>query len=514
MCSIAGVFWAGAGNPAVHRLEQQVENALRVLVRRGPDESSVLSVSDRCVMGGNRLVIRGGIGTGTMPFRDDRTAAFFNGEIYNFARWQPEAVSDGEAIIPAYRELGLACFGELDGEFAISLWDADTGSLILARDHFGTKPLYLSYDGKRLLWASSPSAINQIEPHAFCYALKSSAHHLMQTAQEPYTSFKGIWLLPPGHILVANAAGVHVYAFHSWADAPGNSTDTSEAFVALERTLRQRLDYDGMLGIPLSGGIDSGIIAFMADRLHIPYHVFSVVETSGRPTAEAPFILERLKRLKPAAVTLLSCNRAEYERALAEMYQPDYYSCEFFDPGAIPMHTVMHAMRDAGVRVVVEGSGGDELFHGYSFRNEFAPVPGWPRPWRAIRSFYSMYTTLLAWTAKTDRAGGHFSIESRHPFQSVPLARAAMRLLPTESLKWPLRRYLLEQLDYGTPTEADVSLKFGFTLEHEEKTKIVADMQRAWCSANGLARLPNETPLGFPFDIGLPLPEATRSDLG
>jgi asparagine synthetase B (glutamine-hydrolysing) len=330
----------------------------------------------------------------------------------------------------------------------------------------------------------------------------------MQAPQEPYTSFSGIWMLPPGHVLIANRAGVKVHAYHLWGEATADATDPTEAFAALEKSLHQRMDYKGVIGIPLSGGIDSGIIAFTADRLGIPYHLFSVVEAGGKPTPEAPFIFERLKRLRPTNVTLLSCNEPEYALALNEIFRPDYYSCEYFDPGAIPMHTVVRAMHQAGIRVALEGSGGDELFHGYAFRSDFAPIPEWPTPWRRVWGFYSFFTTLLAWTAKMDRAGAHFSIEARHPFQSVPLAQAAMQLRPATILKWPLRRYLLERLDYGPPTEADLSLKFGFTLEHLEKSKMVSDMQRAWCGANGLSSLPVQSPRPFPFKIGLPLLQA------
>jgi asparagine synthase (glutamine-hydrolysing) len=489
-------------------MHEKVRSALELLHARGPDQSNFQTLSERCTMGGNRLIIRGKPGAGDMPFQLGQRMAWYNGEIYNYGRWLAEGVSDGEAILPAYQELGPECFAQFEGEFAISIWDDATETVVLARDQFGAKPLYFSYDGESLLWASSASAINRMQAHPFCASFKSSAHHLMQSPQEPYTSFSGIWMLPPGHVMIVSRTGVNVYAYHLWAEATAASTDPTEAFAALEKSLHQRMDYGGVIGIPMSGGIDSGIIAFTADRLGIPYHLFSVVEAGGRPTPEAPFIFERLKRLRPTNVTLLSCNEPEYALALDEIYQADYYSCEYFDPGAIPMHTVVRAMHQAGIRVALEGSGGDELFHGYSFRRDFAPIPGWPTPWRTVWGFYSIFTTLLAWTAKMDRAGAHFSIEARHPFQSVPLALAAMRLRPTSLLKWPLRRYLLERLEYGAPTQADLALKFGFTLEHLEKSKMVSDMQRAWCVANGLSSLPRESPRTFPFKIGLPLPQA------
>jgi asparagine synthase (glutamine-hydrolysing) len=512
MCSIAGTLYLSDRSlPPLADLESRVAGALGVMHRRGPDESSTAAVSRRCVMGGNRLIIRGGVGLGSMPFRSRGGLAFYNGEIYNYRRWQPDAPSDGCVVLPAYEEYGLDCFARFEGEFAVAIWDDRNGTLILGRDPFGSKPLYFSHDGHRISWASSPSAIARMEPHGFCAAVKSSVHDFTQSPQEPYTSYRGIWQLPPGHVLVARGSDVGVYAYHRWKEARADGTDPQEVFEALDRSLRQRLDHEGVLGIPMSGGIDSGIIAFMADRLGVRYHLFSVVETLGRPTAEAPYIHERLKRLRrPHDVTLLSCDGEAYERALEEIYAPDYYGCEYFDPGAIPMHTVVAAMHRAGIRVAVEGSGGDELFHGYEFRGEFGPVPEWPAPWRKVPYFYSMFTTLLSWTAKTDRAGGHFSIETRFPFQSVGLALAGMRLAPSPVLKWPLRRFLLEKLDYGPATDADRSAKFGFTLEHTEKRKVVEAMQRAWCRANGLRQLPREPASPFPFVVGRRLAEIGR----
>jgi asparagine synthase (glutamine-hydrolysing) len=438
-----------------------------------------------------------------MPFVNGEHRAYFNGEIYNFHELTPDAHSDGEAILPAYAQWGSDCFKQFDGEFAISIWNGDTSTLLLARDATGAKPLYFSINRERVLWASSASAINRMEPHPFCSDTRSSVYKQTLSVQEPYTSFSGIWLLPPGHFLEVSKYGARLQAYNSWEDASMDRTDVDTLFDVLRQSLESRLSYAGTIGIPLSAGIDSGIIAFTADKLGVPYQVFSVVEMFGEATEESCFIEERIGRLKNATgVTRLACNEREYLDALSTIYSPDYYDSAKFDGGSIPMHTVFQAMHREGIRVAIDGTGGDELFHGYRFRDKFKAVNGWPNPWSKTECFHSLFTSMLDYTAKSDRAGSHFSIETRYPFQSASLVRESFKLRPSEILKWPLRRFLLEQLSYGKATPVDVSGKYGFSLKHRKQRLIVRDMQLAWCRANGLDSLPTAVPAPFPFQIG------------
>ena len=503
MCSIAGAFWFDPKVARSRNAEEMVSSALEVLARRGPDDSSVDAVAQNCVMGGNRLIIRGSATQGRMPFVDGERRAYYNGEIYNFRELTPDSHSDGEAILPAYARWGHDCFKQFDGEFAISVWNGETSTLLLARDHTGTKPLYFSLNPERILWASSASAINRMEPHPFCGDTRSSVYKKTLSVQEPYTSFSGIWLLPPGHYLEVSRHGARLHAYNCWEDASMDRTDVDTLFEILKRSLESRLDYAGVIGIPMSAGIDSGIIAFTADKLGVPYHVFSVVEMFGQPTDEADHIEERIGRLKNVTgVTRLACNEAEYVDALSTIYSPDYYDSAKFDGGSIPMHTVFRAMQREGIRVAIDGTGGDELFHGYRFRDKFKPVNGWPNPWSKTDYFHSLFTSMLDYTAKSDRAGSHFSIEARYPFQSAALVRESFKLRASPILKWPLRQFLLEELPYGEPTSADISGKYGFWLQHRKQRLTVRDMESAWCRANGLDSLPTALPAPFPFQIG------------
>lgn len=504
MCSIAGVYWFNKANsPKDDGLYKMTEQALSVLVNRGPDESSLATVSENCVLAGNRLAIRGGINRGSMPFRHNGNVLFYNGEIYNYKKWNSKAVSDGEVLLPLYEDKKHNAFVELDGEFAISLWDNKEGALYLVRDFFGTKPLYFSLNKDRLLWASSASAINAMEKHSFCSAVKGPTYKHALDVQEPYTSFNGVWLVPPGHFLKVDKGGAKLFCYNLWPEYGGNTIDTKECFEALSESLKTRVDFDGVVGIPMSGGIDSGIIAFMADKLKIRYQIFSLVEIFGKKTEETDVILDRVSRLKNCEkVTLIKFGEEEYRKALSEIFLKDYYDSERFGGGDLLMHAVFDAMHKEKIRVAIDGSGGDELFHGYKFHDDFKSVHGWPKNWKNTNYFYSLYTTLLDYTSKSDRAGAHFSIEARYPYQNVKLMHASLKLKFSDVLKWPLRKFLLENVDYGIPTDIDRYGKYGFSVKNKDINEVISDMQLAWCKSNGLTTLSRKSPLKFPFRMG------------
>lgn len=167
------------------------------------------------------------------------------------------------------------------------------------------------------------------------------------------------------------------------------------------------------------------------------------------------------------------------------------------------MHTVFNAMNKADIRVAIDGSGGDELFHGYNFREDFKPVNGWPRPWRNSNYYYSLFTTLLDYTSKSDRAGSYFSIESRYPYQNLKLMNVASKLRRTNVLKWPLREFLLKRVEYGFPLDIDIHGKFGFSIKNKNKELMIHDMREAWRKANGLDIMPTLAPQKFPFAMGI-----------
>jgi len=504
MCSIAGIYYFDGFEANIDNTSELVMDALNVLKNRGPDESSIEVASNNCVMGGNRLIIRGDFGEGSMPFEYKGNICFYNGEIYNHKEFSGNICSDGEILLPLYEKSGLDMFNQLDGEFAISIWDDKRKALILARDQFGTKPIYFSLNERRILWGSSATSINEMEKHPLCSSYKSPVYKHTYSVQEPYTSYSGIWLLPPGHYLLITESHAKLCCYNVWKEADLNETDTADLFVSLENSLATRLEYNGVIGIPMSSGVDSGIITFAADKMNIPYHVFSMVEMFGKETEETYYIYKRLERLKNYTnVTLLKCNEEEFNNALDTMFLPDYYDSEEFGTGNIATYVVFNSMKKANIRVAIDGAGGDELFHGYLFRDDFGPIKGWPLWWQKCNYYYSLFTTLLDYTRKVDRSGAHFSIETRFPYQCVSLMKIASSLKIDTQLKWPLRKYLLENLDYGKPLEVDLNKKFGFSLKNRDQSSIIDKMITSWCRAKKIWQLPTSPAKKFPFRIGI-----------
>lgn len=501
MCSIIGFLGLG-GTQANNDVEERMNLALRLMARRGPDQQAMVRVSRECILGGNRLIVRGDRKVGKMPFKNGNTIAFYNGEIYNAHNWTSSA-SDGDAILPAYAKYGVRFPSEFDGEFAICLWDDHAGRLLLARDVFGTKPLFFAFDRTKLIWASSEAALaTMADSFELCRAVRGPAYQHTYAIQEPYTSYAGIWQLPPAHYLIASRQSVEVGPYFIWgSDAQEPEMPASELEESLWSALCTRLHHRTTVAIPMSGGIDSGIIAFAAEQLGCAYHVFSVVSIFGRSTVEAPSIFERVSRLKNCSgVTLIDFSLDDYERAIASLYTDCYHASEYYDNGALLTHAVMERVAEAGIRVVVDGSGGDELFDGYDFRADLAAPDGWPRPWKT-QSLYSIFTTLLAYTAKVDRAGAFFSIEPRFPFQSRSLAHAALRRVGLTK-KAPLRDFLLRRLPYGEPLAPDICGKYGFSMRGCDLDRIRARMRREWCLAHGLTSPPSAPPIDFPMAVG------------
>ena len=504
MRSIAGIYLLKNNKVKEKKLKKRVRRALKFLQCREPDESPYIAVRKNCVMGGNRLTINDDKDGDSLPFKHNDNVLFYNGEIYNYHQWDSKALSDGKIILPLYQELGLKAFSKLDGEFVLSVWDEKNEKLILVRDPFGTKPIYFSLNKERLIWASSASAINTMEKHNFCVSVKGPAYQHSYAVQEPYTSYSGIWLIPPGHALIVDRNGPKLHCYNLWQEYRMNSADLNETFAALENSLISRLNYKGTVGIPMSAGIDSGIIAFTADKLKVKYHIFSVIEMFGEKTDETENILKRIKRLKNASdITLLKCNEEEYRLALREIFLPQYYDSEKFDGSNILMHAVFNAMHKAGIKVAIDGSGGDELFHGYKFREDFKPVEGWPHIWKNNNYYYSLFTTLLDYTSKSDRAGTYFSIKSRYPYQNLELMHAAAKLKYTNVLKWPLREFLLKKVDYGSPSNTDKFGKFGFSMKNKDKKLVIREMKEAWRRSNNLNKMPTAAPKKFPFTMGV-----------
>lgn len=371
MCGIAGVVVAPGQRPPPPWLGRAM-NA--VIHHRGPDDEG-LHHDERALLGMRRLSIIDVEG-GHQPVysADGAVCLVFNGEIYNFRELRSELEAQGhafrshgdaEVILQAYLRLGEKCFEQLDGMFAIAIWDRRTQTLLLARDRFGEKPLFYCHDQNRLLFGSelksllqSPDCPREIEPAAL------HAYLAYGYVPCPLSILRGVNKLPPAHWLRYQAGTVELQQYWRASLGPKLKLDEAEAEEALaehlDRAVASRLVSDVPFGAFLSGGLDSStVVALMARHLSAPVKTFTIGfrEAAYSELEDARHVARHLGTehhelvVEPDAVALL-------HELVWHLDEP------FADSSAVPTFLVSQLAR-GHVKMVLTGDGGDELFGGY-----------------------------------------------------------------------------------------------------------------------------------------------------
>ena len=422
MCGIAGIFSPG-GKPIDSRLLVRMTNSLR---HRGPDDEGYIlaqtasataqpfrgsdtisaithpGINDRAILGRNsnlglgwrRLSIIDLSPTGHQPMSnaDQSIWIVFNGEIYNYVELRKElsaqgfvfrTQSDTEAIIHAYAAWGQDCVNHLNGMWAFSLYDALNKQLFCARDRFGIKPFYYSWDGTTFSFASEIKALLESD------AIKRSAnkemvydylaHRILDHTDQ--TFFESVVQLRPGHWLQADLSGLKTYQYYTLAFNPelGHFEETEARRYAEEfrerftDSLRLHLRTDVTLGSCLSGGLDSSSIVCTSNQLIFGNEGVSraivgdrqktftatygdarfsedrFVQSVIRQTHANPFFIE------PTSQGLLS----ELPAFLRAHDEP------VISTSMYAQWNVMKLASQQNVKVLLDGQGGDELLGGY-----------------------------------------------------------------------------------------------------------------------------------------------------
>jgi asparagine synthase (glutamine-hydrolysing) len=384
MCGICGIYEYGMGSPAVD--ESLVARMRDTMRHRGPDDAGVYVTEDRRLGLGHRrlsIVDLSAAGHNPMPNEDRRVWITFNGEIYNHARLKPGLVEKGhqyrsrtdtETIIHLYEERGLDFVHELEGDFAIALWDENEGRLLLARDRIGVKPLYYLVTGGRLIFASEMKAI--LEHPAVSRDVDEEAlyHYLtFLTTPAPQTLFAGIQKLPAGCMLTCDSRG-EVKVIRYWdAIVPprvmSGSRDANEGECAgevlrlLTESIEKRMMSDVPFGVFLSGGVDSSAnVALMARLMSQPVRTFTVGfkdQSAYNELEEARFVAREYGADHHEVII----DQEELIKFLPDLI---FHQDEpIADPVCVPLYYVSKLARESGTTVVQVGEGSDELFCGY-----------------------------------------------------------------------------------------------------------------------------------------------------
>jgi len=381
MCGIAGIVRFGKSS----RVEvTRLESMLSVLRHRGPDDEGLYASPDGSVgLVHARLSILDLSSSGHQPMSDPMSAArdrqwiVFNGEIYNFRALRKEleelgehfqSQTDTEVILKLYQREGPACVRRLSGMFAFAIYDEGKRALFMARDFFGVKPLYYRKDGDEFLFASevravlaaqsAPRSLDGVGLHSFLLA---------GAVAEPRTIASGVFCLPPAHWALLTDDGFTMSSYAS-ISFPSEQFDADQAQRRLSYALRESVGRhfvsDVPVGILLSGGIDSAAVLALAQELgHGNIHTFTIGFSQGSHDESA--IARRIARHYGARHTTLMLDgltaRALFHEYLACIDQPSVDGFNTF--------VVCRLARQQGMKVVLSGLGGDELFGGYqSFR--------------------------------------------------------------------------------------------------------------------------------------------------
>ena len=376
MCGIYGYFSTKA--KIDHDILRAMGNALR---HRGPDgdgEEIQQSAEWGLGLGHTRLSIIDLSPAGKQPMcnEDGTIWITYNGEIYNFRELRVElqrkghcfrSNSDTEVIIHLYEEKGVQCLDRLNGMFAFAIWDGSKKTLFLARDRIGKKTLhYCRYDGgivfgseiKALL--KHPEVVREIDPGSL------SKYLSYEYVPAPDTIFKSIRKIRPGHFLLYKDGDLRTEKYWDLplSDNPiGYKTEdeyVEELREILERSVRSRLVADVPVGVFLSGGVDSSLVAAMAKRSNKDIECFSI-----------GFDEISFDERKYAAQVAQSINIKQNLRifSTAQMLEslqvlPRLLDEPMADPSILPTY-LLSKMTSEKLKVALSGDGGDELFAGY-----------------------------------------------------------------------------------------------------------------------------------------------------
>ena len=369
MCGIVGI----QGN-----LDFDIDCSLKALSHRGPDANGSYR-GNSTWLGHTRLSIIDLSETGNQPLSNEDGTVWitFNGEIYNSPSLRESLKSKGhlfrgrsdtEVIVHLYEEEGLDTFSKLEGMFSLGLFDTKSGHLVIARDPLGIKPLVYTELPGGFAFSSElrfltrlrefPKEIDERSAHLYC-----SLNYI----PAPLTIWKNAKKVMPGEYLVVDSGKVAERGHHYRLGYSPTCLNMGEAVDTLDKSLHRSVGMhllsDVPVGVFLSGGLDSSLIAHMA-ALHSdePIHTFTVtypdfpyLDESGYAGIVAREIGSRHKEIPIRA--------KDIRPAIVDMC--DHLDEPFGDPAILPTSLLCRLTREH-VKVALSGDGGDELFGGYT----------------------------------------------------------------------------------------------------------------------------------------------------
>lgn len=379
MCGIAGQWRRNAAATGI-------DASVAALAHRGPDgNGEYTDASGQVQLGHTRLAILDLSPAGAQPMTssDGQVVLVFNGEIYNFRELRDDLLaagvalrghSDTEVLLEMYVRDGLSCLSRLNGIFALALHDLRSGELLLVRDALGVKPLYYSASEHGFAFASEIKALMPLLPDASLSLDAESVHRYLSYLWCPGegTPAREIRKLLPGHAL--NVKQGRVQKQWAWYELPvrrgvrgqlGRDQSINAVAEGLRNAVHRQLVADVPVGAFLSGGLDSSAIVAFAREQVSDLRCFTIKSTGAVDAGETddlPYARTVAEHLGVAldVVTVDATRMAgDLQRMVVQLDEP------LADPAPLNVLYISQLAREQGIKVLLSGAGGDDLFTGY-----------------------------------------------------------------------------------------------------------------------------------------------------
>jgi asparagine synthase (glutamine-hydrolysing) len=439
MCGISGVICSAPLRESDLALLKEVNQAL---LHRGPDSDGLFQ-STHMAMAMRRLSIIDLAGGDQPIYNEDRSVAITcNGEVYNHRELRSalearghglRTHSDVETIVHLYEEKGEQCVANLFGMFAFALWDARKDQLVLSRDRIGEKPLYLMRDrrddgAERIWWCSELTALLRLVPRSRRRISRAALYEFLtfQYCLEPGSLISGISQLPAGHTITLSPGRLDAEPRRYWSmldQVDDNDADPIERVQGLLETACRRMgSADVPVGIALSGGVDSSLVAAISAR-HYPgqIHAFTI-GYKGRPPTDERLIAQKFARSLNIEFTEVEIDPDQMVEQFPQLVQA--MDTPVADIAAQGYFEVCRAARAAKVPVLLSGMGGDEFFWGYEWVRNAA---------RDHRNSGDTARGIRAWARRAVTNGSREETSIFAPLKDIGRAAALSRSLLADS---------------------------------------------------------------------------------
>jgi len=365
--------------------KKDLDIATKVLIHRGPDDTGVFhSESKQIGLGFTRLSILelSQLGHQPMLSNDNNVILTFNGEIYNFKELRSKLEkkgynfvgnSDTEVVLNMYLEFGIGCLSRLNGIFGLAIFDFRSDELFLARDALGVKPVYYFLNDSLFSFSSEIKSLLKVIPDKLNIDYQSLNRYLtFLWCPGTGTLAESIKKVSPGEVITVKYG--KIIKKNIWYSLPQKKLQNKvlsadDAIIStrkfLEKAVNRQMIADVPVGAFLSGGLDSSAIASFASRKNPDLLCFTIDPIGGSDDdfeEDLPYAIQVAKHLS-VDLEVIKINSHDLVNDLVEMvWQLDE---PLADPAALNVLYISRVARERGIKVLLSGTGGDDLFTGY-----------------------------------------------------------------------------------------------------------------------------------------------------